>query len=80
MNEVEKIVKTFTSSNYRMLVISYESFYRLSEKLSGKSNLVVFDEGHRLKNKKSKIISKIRCFKCQKRIILTGTPIQNNLS
>lgn len=49
------------------------------EKLSGKSDLIIFDEGHRMKNKKSKLLLKLRTFKCDKRILLTGTPIQNNL-
>lgn len=41
--------------------------------------MLIFDEGHRLKNKKSKLFLKIVSFKCRKRILLTGTPIQNNL-
>ncbi len=40
---------------------------------------MIFDEGHRLKNKKSKLFRKIQGSKCKKRILLTGTPIQNNL-
>lgn len=47
--------------------------------LSGRCDLIVFDEGHRLKNKKSKLILKMKVFRCPKRILLTGTPIQNNL-
>ena len=62
-----------------MLIVSYESFYRSIEKLSGKAGMVVFDEGHRLKNKKSKLLMKMKVFKCEKRVILTGTPIQNNM-
>lgn len=62
-----------------MLVISYESFYRCIERLSGKVDMIVFDEGHRLKNKKSKLLIKMKSFRCEKRILLTGTPIQNNL-
>lgn len=42
-------------------------------------DLLLFDEGHRLKNKKSKIVNKLRLFPCRKRILLTGTPLQNNL-
>ena len=41
--------------------------------------MIVFDEGHRLKNKKSKLLIKMKVFKCEKRVILTGTPIQNNM-
>jgi chromodomain-helicase-DNA-binding protein 4 len=49
------------------------------EKISGKCDLIIFDEGHRMKNKKSKLLLKLKSFKCEKRILLTGTPIQNNL-
>lgn len=41
--------------------------------------MIIFDEGHRMKNKKSKLLLKLKAFKCEKRILLTGTPIQNNL-
>ena len=62
-----------------MLVMSYEAFYRNIDHLSGKIDLIIFDEGHRLKNKKSKLLLKMKVFKCEMRILLTGTPIQNNL-
>lgn len=78
-DEITKIVKNFVDYDYRFLIISYENFYKHSEALSKKSDLLIFDEGHRLKNKKSKFIKKIQTFKCKKRILLTGTPLQNNL-
>ena len=62
-----------------MMIISYESFYRSMDKLSGKIDMVIFDEGHRLKNKKTKLLIKLKTFRCEKRIVLSGTPIQNNL-
>jgi ATP-dependent DNA helicase len=40
---------------------------------------MIFDEGHRLKNKNSKLLKKIKLAKCKKRVLLTGTPLQNNL-
>jgi SNF2 family DNA or RNA helicase len=41
--------------------------------------LLVCDEGHRLKNSKSKLFQALLQLKCKRRVILTGTPIQNNL-
>uniref|UniRef100_A0A0C3T210 Helicase ATP-binding domain-containing protein n=1 Tax=Guillardia theta (strain CCMP2712) TaxID=905079 RepID=A0A0C3T210_GUITC len=41
--------------------------------------MVILDEGHRLKNDKSKISKAIRGLQTKRRIILTGTPIQNKL-
>lgn len=43
-------------------------------------NLLIFDEGHRLKNSNIKTFRVFNEFKCLKRIILTGTPIQNSLA
>jgi SNF2 family DNA or RNA helicase len=77
--EIVKIIRMFVDYEYRVLIISYENFYKNSEELSKKCQLLVFDEGHRLKNKKSKFFKKIQNFKCKKRILLTGTPLQNNL-
>ena len=42
-------------------------------------NSVIFDEGHRIKNKDSLIAKACRNLKAQFWLILTGTPIQNNL-
>ena len=41
---------------------------------------MIIDEGHRMKNTQSKLSSTIqRYYKTQNRLILTGTPLQNNL-
>ncbi|KAK5088450.1 DNA-dependent ATPase fun30 [Lithohypha guttulata] len=39
----------------------------------------IFDEGHMLKNPTSEVASKLARIKCQFRLLLTGTPLQNNL-
>lgn len=77
--EVKNVCKQFASNQYRMLVLSYEGFYRFIDILDRKCDLIVFDEGHRLKNKNSKVYKKILNFSCRKRVLLTGTPLQNNL-
>ncbi|KAI4247707.1 MAG: hypothetical protein L6R40_001293 [Gallowayella cf. fulva] len=40
----------------------------------------VYDEGHLLKNRKSAAYEQLTRFKCSFRLLLTGTPLQNNLS
>ena len=40
---------------------------------------IVVDEGHRLKNEKSQLSEKLRAIPTTSRVILTGTPLQNNL-
>ncbi|XP_069320462.1 probable global transcription activator SNF2L1 isoform X4 [Eulemur rufifrons] len=40
---------------------------------------LVIDEAHRIKNEKSKLSEIVREFKSTNRLLLTGTPLQNNL-
>jgi len=42
-------------------------------------NYVIVDEAHKIKNEESQISLVIRTFKTQHKILLTGTPLQNNL-
>lgn len=65
-----------------LLVISYDLFRSFSEALNTLTNLdyLLCDEGHRLKNAYgTKTIDALSSCIATKRIILTGTPIQNNL-
>ncbi|KAF7830339.1 CHD3-type chromatin-remodeling factor PICKLE isoform X1 [Senna tora] len=40
---------------------------------------MIVDEGHRLKNKDSKLFSSLKQYSTRHRVLLTGTPLQNNL-
>lgn len=40
---------------------------------------LVIDEAHRIKNEKSKLSEILREFETNNRLLLTGTPLQNNL-
>ncbi|KAL7745982.1 putative ATPase [Sorochytrium milnesiophthora] len=41
---------------------------------------MVVDEGHRLKNRNCQLIRTLKSFRSENRILLTGTPLQNDLS
>ncbi|XP_012054307.1 PREDICTED: lymphoid-specific helicase-like, partial [Atta cephalotes] len=41
---------------------------------------IIIDEGHRIKNYKCKLIKVLHSIRSMNRLILTGTPLQNNLS
>lgn len=40
---------------------------------------LVLDEGHRIKNEKTNLYERLRMVKAQRKLLLTGTPLQNNL-
>eukprot|EP00698_Gefionella_okellyi_P026043 TRINITY_DN9807_c0_g1_i1.p1 TRINITY_DN9807_c0_g1~~TRINITY_DN9807_c0_g1_i1.p1 ORF type:complete len:866 (-),score=178.01 TRINITY_DN9807_c0_g1_i1:61-2421(-) len=73
-------VVDFYQGRYDVLVISYEQFMRNVDVLKrGSLDLIVCDEGHRLKNGEIKTTKSLASMPTQKRIILSGTPIQNDL-
>jgi ATP-dependent DNA helicase len=41
---------------------------------------IIVDEGHRLKNLDCKLLRDLKSYKSANRLLLTGTPLQNNLS
>eukprot|EP00493_Phyllostaurus_siculus_P026999 UN27345 len=65
---------------FNVLLTSYETCLTDLEHLYGmRWFFVVVDEGHRLKNKTSKLSEAFRQLKIDRRLLLTGTPIQNTV-
>ncbi|KAL0271284.1 UNVERIFIED_CONTAM: hypothetical protein PYX00_008424 [Menopon gallinae] len=63
-----------------VMIISYEMFVRYYDDIKNISfDLLVCDEGHRLKNSNIRTTQLLRSLNCPRRILLTGTPIQNDL-
>lgn len=68
--------------SYSIMIIGYEKLRTVQEELK-KGNgidIVVADEGHRLKTAKNKSALAIKSLSTLRRLILSGTPIQNDLS
>lgn len=42
-------------------------------------NLLILDEGHKIKDATNQISQAVRLIHCENKLILTGTPLQNNL-
>ncbi|XP_072379893.1 DNA repair and recombination protein RAD54-like [Diabrotica undecimpunctata] len=63
-----------------VLIISYETF-RMHADILHKSEigLVLCDEGHRLKNCENQTYRALMGLKAKRRVLLSGTPIQNDL-
>ncbi|XP_053414611.1 DNA repair and recombination protein RAD54B [Nycticebus coucang] len=76
-HKVEEFIKvTF----YSVLIISYEMLLRSLDQVKNiKFDLLICDEGHRLKNSAIKTTAALLSLSCEKRIILSGTPVQNDL-
>jgi DNA repair and recombination RAD54-like protein len=63
-----------------VLIISYETFRLHANVLhSGEIGLIICDEGHRLKNQDNKTYNALNQINAKRRILLSGTPIQNDL-
>ncbi|XP_076440944.1 DNA repair and recombination protein RAD54-like isoform X2 [Babylonia areolata] len=63
-----------------VLIISYETFRLHASVLhKGSVGLVICDEGHRLKNSENQTYQALVKLQAERRILLSGTPIQNDL-
>jgi DNA repair and recombination protein RAD54B len=68
-------------SLWKMAVVSYEGARRHAKLLAGCADLLVCDEAHRLKCAQgSKTLDALNSLGCSKRVALSGTPFQNNMS
>ncbi|VDL92227.1 unnamed protein product [Schistocephalus solidus] len=66
--------------NWDIIVTSYEMCIKEKPVLRRYNYVyLVIDEAHRIKNEKSKLAEVVREFKSQSRLLITGTPLQNNL-
>lgn len=64
-----------------VLIISYESFRNYANILTVSDvGLLLCDEGHRLKNCENQTYSALMGLKTTRRVLLSGTPIQNDLT
>ncbi|KAK4491066.1 hypothetical protein RD792_001788, partial [Penstemon davidsonii] len=65
---------------FDVLLTSYEMINLDTSSLKPiKWECMIVDEGHRLKNKDSKLFSMLKQYSSRHRVLLTGTPLQNNL-
>ncbi len=84
--EVEQAVKRWCDASGRavttpVMIVSYETLRSLTDNIGDTEvGLLLCDEGHRLKNGDSLTFQALSQIKVKRRVILSGTPIQNDLS
>nr|CAD7593222.1 unnamed protein product [Timema genevievae] len=67
-------------SHMHVMLISYEMFVRYHGDMQDiQFDLLICDEGHRLKNTNIRAATLLSQIPCKRRVLLTGTPIQNDL-
>lgn len=79
---VKKAIVDWAKTNQKpLLIISYEQITRHYKLVAeGAPGLLVCDEAHRIKNAAgTKTQSALAALQCKRRVLLTGTPVQNNV-
>jgi len=62
------------------MLITYERVVKIASELDKMNfDLVICDEGHRLKTQGNKAAKALKSLKTNRRVLLTGTPVQNDL-
>lgn len=70
-----------TTATFPIIITTYEITMRDRSFLSSYQwKYIVVDEGHRLKNLDCKLIRELKSYHSANRLILTGTPLHNNLA
>ncbi|KAH0789811.1 F/Y-rich N-terminus family protein [Histomonas meleagridis] len=79
MKQFEFFYEGTSHPKFTILLTTYEYTMKESELLSKiKWRCIVIDEAHRLKNHESKLFNTMKNFSTDSKILLTGTPLQNN--
>ena len=78
--QLELINKRVLTQDFDILITSYEMCLREKSTLKKFSwEYIIIDEAHRIKNVDSLLSQIIRTFVSRGRLLITGTPLQNNL-
>ncbi|GAA6032918.1 hypothetical protein JCM8097_000048 [Rhodosporidiobolus ruineniae] len=76
-------LSTFAKNRrYEVLIVGYEKLRDHVDDVKYAQppiGLIICDEGHRLKSAGAKVTKSLQTLSCMRRVILSGTPIQNNL-
>ncbi|EFX69988.1 hypothetical protein DAPPUDRAFT_202549 [Daphnia pulex] len=66
---------------YPVVITSFEVVIRETKSLGRLQwRYIIVDEGHRLKNHQCRLVQELKKYPSNNRLLMTGTPLQNNLS
>lgn len=79
--ERQKLINDrLVDENFDVCITSYEMVLREKSHLKKFAwEYIIIDEAHRIKNEESSLAQIIRVFHSRNRLLITGTPLQNNL-
>ncbi|KAI9017750.1 SNF2 family N-terminal domain-containing protein [Gaertneriomyces semiglobifer] len=78
--ERKRLKHTSLSKKYDVYLTTYEQYVAEESWFKSKKwRIAVLDEGHKVKNYNTHITKSVQGLNAQMRLILTGTPLQNNL-
>lgn len=78
--DVLSIREFVVGRKYQVLIINYEKVKKFQKDIiDAKFDLIVCDEGHRLKNSDNQCSQVLSQISTKRRVILSGTPLQNDL-
>ncbi|KAG9485079.1 hypothetical protein GDO78_008275, partial [Eleutherodactylus coqui] len=82
MSEFKRFCKREgTLQIHPVVITSFEIAMRDRQLLQHKSwKYMILDEGHRIKNMNCRLIRELKQFRSDNKLLLTGTPLQNNLA
>ncbi|KAJ1969849.1 chromatin remodeling complex Adenosinetriphosphatase, partial [Dimargaris xerosporica] len=76
----ELVDKRLLAGDFDCCITTYEMCLILKNSLKRVDwQYIVIDEAHRIKNENSSLSQMVRLFKSRNRLLITGTPLQNNL-
>ncbi|ELA42835.1 uncharacterized protein VICG_00150 [Vittaforma corneae ATCC 50505] len=79
-SEIKKESKVLIDKNYDAILTTYEMCLFAKSYLKDVNwSYIIIDEAHRLKNENSQLSKIVRLFNFKHRLLLTGTPLQNNI-
>ena len=79
-NRAEVLNNQIRKRRFHVCITSYEIILRERSALSAIDwQYMIIDEAHRIKNEASALSTAVRQFSTKYRLLITGTPLQNNL-